>query len=192
MKLIVGLGNPGKDYANTRHNIGFRCINRFARINRISVKERQCRSQIGTGIIAGTEIVLAKPKTYMNNSGQAVGQLLRRFKLKPEELVIIHDDLDLPLGSIRIRQGGSSAGHKGIASIIQALGVQSFARIRIGVDHPAGEKEEDVISYVLSDFSPTDNAIAEKMIGLVADALHCILAEGIVQAMNKYNAAAQP
>jgi PTH1 family peptidyl-tRNA hydrolase len=186
MKLIVGLGNPGRAYADTRHNIGFRCINRFAKLHGLPLKQRQCRSQIGTGTIADTEIILAKPKTFMNLSGEAVSRLMQRFQIPLHDLVVIHDDLDIPLGNIRIRQEGSSGGHKGVESIIDCLETQSFPRIRVGIGH-AEEDSEDAVAYVLSDFSPTESAVVEKTITRVAEAILCLLVEGITSAMNRYN-----
>ena len=183
MKLIVGLGNPGKAYSNSRHNVGFRCVDRFARLNHIPLTRRQQRAKAGTGVVAETEVVVAKPRTFMNLSGEAVGRLVRRFGLPLEDLLVIHDDLDLPLGKVRIRQRGGSAGHKGVQSIIASLGSQDFPRIRVGIGRPDG----DEISYVLSDFTAEEKQVIEEAVSTAADAIHCILAEGIEAAMNRYN-----
>jgi len=183
MKLIVGLGNPGRAYANSRHNVGFRCVGHFARLHHIPLTERRQRAKVGMGVVADTEVVLAKPRTFMNRSGEAVSQLLRRFKISVEDLIVIHDDLDLPLGRVRIRQRGSSAGHKGLQSIIDSLESQDFPRIRVGIGRPDG----DEVSYVLSDFTTAEKTAIEEAIVTVSDAIHCILAEGIEAAMNKYN-----
>ena len=118
MKLIVGLGNPGRGYANNRHNMGFMCLNYFARTQGIQFDKKQGKARIGTGEVAGNKVVLARPQTYMNQSGQSVSRLVKKFNISLDDLLVIHDDLDLPLGKIRIRQGGSSGGHKGIESII--------------------------------------------------------------------------
>ena len=193
MKLIIGLGNPGKAYAHNRHNIGFRCINYLARLHSIPVKKHQCRSQVGTGKIAGVEVLLAKPKTFVNLSGEAVERLMRKYNIAIEDLLVIYDDLDLPLGKLRLRAGGSAGGHKGINSIISALGNEDFPRIKVGIGRPTTEDgtaitDEDVIvGYVLSDFTPKEEAAIKPAIDAVAEAIHCILTEGIVAAMNKFN-----
>ena len=193
MKLIVGLGNPGKAYAHNRHNIGFRCINHLARLHSISIKGHQCQSQVGTGKIAGVEVLLAKPKTFVNLSGEAVGRLMRKYSIPVNNLIVIYDDLDLPLGKLRLRPGGSAGGHKGINSIISAMGSEDFPRIKVGIGRPTTEDaaaitDEDVIvSHVLSDFTPQEEAAIKPAIATAAEAIHCILTEGIVAAMNKFN-----
>jgi PTH1 family peptidyl-tRNA hydrolase len=195
LKLIVGLGNPGKAYAHNRHNIGFRCINHLARLHSISMKQHQCRCQVGTGEIAGVEVLLAKPKTFVNLSGEAVGRLMRKYKIQVNDLIVICDDLDLPLGKLRLRPGGSAGGHKGINSIISALGSDDFCRIKVGIGRPTKEygtaiTDEDVIvGYVLSDFTPQEEAIIKPAIAKAAEAIQCIITEGITSAMNKFNQA---
>ena len=193
MKLIVGLGNPGKGYAHNRHNIGFRCINYLGKLHSIPVKRHQCQSQIGIGKIAGVELLLAKPKTFVNVSGQAVSRLMRRYDIAVDDLLVIYDDLDLPLGKLRLRQGGSPGGHKGIKSIISALGSQDFCRIKVGIGRPTREDgtaiadEDGIISYVLSDLTPQEEKTIKPAIASVAEAVECILAEGITAAMNQFN-----
>lgn len=193
MKLIVGLGNPGKSYAHHRHNIGFRCINYFARLHSIPIKQRQCRSRIGIGEVAGTELLLAKPQTFVNRSGETVSQLMHRYNVPLSDLLIICDDLDLPLGKIRLRHSGGAGGHKGMESLISALGSQDFHRIRVGIGRPSQAQElpsyeEDIIvAYVLSDFNPSEEEIIRTAIAQVADAIYCVLTEGITTAMNKFN-----
>ena len=156
MKLIVGLGNPGRGYANNRHNIGFVCLNHFARMQGIRFDKKQGRARIGLGEVAGNKVVVAKPQTYMNLSGQSVSLLVKKFSVSLDDLLVIHDDLDLPLGKIRIRQDGSSGGHKGIGSIITELGSPNFIRIRVGVGRPVKNEgitefsEDEIIAYVLS------------------------------------------
>jgi len=183
MKLIVGLGNPGKAYASNRHNVGFHCIDYFARCHRISIRERKARAKIGIGEVDEKRVVLAKPRTFMNLSGQAVSRLVRQYSVSLEDLVVICDDLDLPLGKVRIRQRGGSAGHKGIESIIESLGSKDFPRIRVGIGRPDG----DEISYVLSDFTAEEKDAVKEAVAEVVDALYCILTEGIEAAMNRYN-----
>jgi len=193
MKLIIGLGNPGRIYNHNRHNIGFMCISRFARAQGIQFDKKVGQARVGTGEVAGDKVVLARPQTYMNLSGQAVSRLTKRFKIAMNDLLIIHDDLDLPLGKIRIRKGGSAGGHKGIDSIIACLGSRDFYRIRVGISRPsvfessARDKEAEVIDYVLSDFSPEEKKLVAKVITEVSEAITCLLTEGLTSAMNKYN-----
>ena len=190
MKLIVGLGNPGKEYSTNRHNIGFLCINHFAKVHRISLDKKQGKARAGTGNITGTEVVLAKPQTYMNASGISVIQLLRKYKIDPVDLIVVHDDLDLPLGKIRIRKGSSAAGHNGIKSIIAALGTQDFIRIRVGISRPQAPEEsaeDTIVDFVLGDFTPEDKPIVEGTIRRVSDALVSLITDGLDAAMNKSN-----
>ena len=192
MKLIVGLGNPGRDYVNNRHNAGFKCIDLFAREHGISLTQRGARSKLGTGEIANTRIVVAKPQTFMNLSGEAVSALVRRYKLSSEDILVIHDDLDLPLGKIRIRERGSSGGHNGLKSIIAHLGTQDFPRIRVGIapteDSSSGAAPEvDAIEHVLGDFTDAEKTVMREVYLKVAAAIECVLTEGIAAAMNKYN-----
>ena len=193
MKLIVGLGNPGRGYANNRHNIGSACLNHFARMQSIRFDKKQGKARIGLGEVAGSEVVVAKPQTYMNRSGQSVSLLVRKFDVSPDDLLVIHDDLDLALGKIRIRQGGSSGGHKGIESIISCLGSQNFIRIRVGIGRPIKNEgctefsEDEIINYVLSDFTPDEKQAITPVIPRVSEAILCLLTEGPVTTMNRYN-----
>jgi len=187
MKLIIGLGNPGRVYAHNRHNIGFICINHFARTHAVKFDRKQGRARTGRGKIAGNEVVLAKPQTHMNLSGESVSRLVKKFNINLDDLIIIHDDLDLPLGKIRLSQGSSSGGHKGINSIIKELGSRDFIRVRIGIGRPAGASEDEIIAYVLSDFSPEQRKAITPTIPKVSEAILCLLTEGLTPAMNKYN-----
>ncbi|MCD6300351.1 MAG: aminoacyl-tRNA hydrolase [Dehalococcoidales bacterium] len=192
MKLIVGLGNPGRFHANNRHNIGFMCLNHFAKKHVISFDKKQSRARIGSGKVANNEVVVAKPQTYVNLSGQSVSLLVKKFNINLDNLLVIHDDLDLPLGKIRIRHGGSSGGHKGIDSIISSLGSEDFSRLRIGIGRPmatgnAPISEADIIAYVLSDFTLEEKQTIIPVIPRVSEAIFCILTEGLTIAMNKYN-----
>ena len=193
MKLIVGLGNPGRGYINNRHNIGFMCLNHFARTQGIRFDKKQSKARIGTGEVAGYRIVVAKPQTYMNLSGQSVSLLIKKFNINLNNLLVIHDDLDLPLGKIRLRQGSSSGGHKGIDSIITELGSQDFLRLRVGIGRPVKNEvstefsEAEIIAYVLSDFTPDEKQAIIKVIPRVSEAILCLLTEGLTAAMNKYN-----
>jgi PTH1 family peptidyl-tRNA hydrolase len=157
------------------------------------MKGHQCQSQVGSGKIAGVEVLLAKPKTFVNLSGEAVGRLMRKYKIQVNDLIVICDDLDLPLGRLRLRPGGSAGGHKGINSIISALGSKDFCRIKVGIGHPTEEDgtaitdEEVIVNYVLSDFTPREDDIIKSSIAQVAGAIQSILTEGITPAMNKFN-----
>ena len=192
MKLIVGLGNPGRGYAHNRHNVGFVCLNHFARKQGIRFDRKQGKARIGTGEVAGSKVVLARPQTYMNLSGQSVSRLMKKFNINLNDLLVIHDDLDLSLGKIRLRHGSSSGGHKGIDSIISSLGSQDFTRLRVGIGRPATEgfvptSEADIIAYVLSNFTSEEKQIIVQVIPRAGEAIYCLLSQGLVVAMNKYN-----
>jgi len=192
MKLIVGLGNPGRRYVNNRHNVGFKCVDLFAREHGIPLTQRRALSKLGTAEVAGTKIVLAKPQTFMNLSGEAVSALVHRYKLSAQDILVIYDDLDLPLGKIRIREKGSSGGHNGLKSIISHLGTQDFPRIRVGIapaadSDSAAAPEVDAIEHVLSDFTEAEKNLMRAVYVKVTDAIECVITEGIAAAMNRYN-----
>ncbi len=193
MKLIVGLGNPGRIYAHNRHNIGFMCLSNLASTQGIHLNKKQGQARTGTGEIDGQKVMLARPQTHMNLSGEAVGHLVKKANIALNNLIVIHDDLDLPLGKMRIRHGGSSGGHKGIASIIKHLESKDFLRIRVGigrpplVEGPAQDKELVVIAYVLTDFTNEEKKTVTQVIAEVSQATLCLLREGLTTAMNKYN-----
>ena len=193
MKLIVGLGNPGTAYTHNRHNIGFMCLNRFARKHGIRFARKQAQARVGKGEVAGTRLVLARPQTMMNLSGRSVSLLAKRHEISTEDVIIIHDDLDLPTGKIRIRQGGRSAGHKGIESIIACLGDASFIRIRVGIGRPdltgsaAAGRDAGVINHVLGDFDASENKIIAEVTSKVGEAILCLISEGLTTAMHRYN-----
>jgi len=191
MKLIVGLGNPGKTYAHNRHNVGFRCLNYLARLHSIRFDHRQCRARVGIGEIRGEKVLLARPGTFMNLSGESMACLVHKHDIPLSDLLVIYDDLDLPLGKIRLRQNGGSGGHKGMNSIISALGSEDFPRIRVGIGRPRAEEqsinEEAIVNYVLSDFSPPEEAIIKPVIVKVSEAIDCFLTQGTEAAMSKFN-----
>ena len=170
IRLVVGLGNPGKEYENTRHNVGFMVIDELVRSLRIKKPLEEALSLVYKTRIGGKEVILAKPQTYMNNSGAAVFNLLEEYNLSPENMLVVYDDLDLPLGSMRLRLKGSSGGHKGVESIIKYIGTQNFPRLRIGIGRP--KKKEDVVKYVLSPFPPEEEKIINQVIKKAA---RCIL-----------------
>ncbi|HJN86835.1 MAG: aminoacyl-tRNA hydrolase [Dehalococcoidia bacterium] len=185
MRLIIGLGNPGTRYRGTRHNIGFRCVDLLALKWGIRVAERRAKVVLGRGFRAGEEIVLAKPRSFMNNSGEGVAYLRARFASRPEDLVVIYDDMALPVGQLRLRPGGSDGGHRGVQSIIESLQTQDFPRIRLGIGAPP--LEQDAVGYVLGRFSGEEETILAGALDSVVAAVDCILEEGIDGAMNRFN-----
>lgn len=191
-RLIVGLGNPGKKYAGNRHNIGFMCLDYFTKEHGFVFSHSRGQAKIAEGRFDDHDVILAKPQTFMNNSGESVGSLVRKYKVKPENLIVIHDDLDLPVGRIRIRSGGSSGGHKGINSIVTHISSQDFVRVRIGIGRPdrgANPKtsEDEVIDHVLGDFAVDEKEIMDKVIPCVCEVLQSLLKDGLTVTMNKYN-----
>jgi PTH1 family peptidyl-tRNA hydrolase len=187
MKLIVGLGNPGKAYAHNRHNVGFRCLSYFARHHSIRFDKRQCRARIGAGEVAGSKLLLAKPQIFVNISGRVVGCLVEKCDVPLSNLLVIYDDLDLPLGKVRIRPRGSAGGHKGMKSIISTLGSEDFPRIRVGIGRPAQDDEDSIVSYVLGDFTTQEKELIRSAIITVAEAIDCFLTQDIRAAMDKFN-----
>ena len=183
-KLIVGLGNPGREHGRNRHNVGFQCVDRLARAHGLPFEQRQARAKLAIGTIAGVPVVLAKPQTYMNLSGQAVSGLLRWYKLPLSDLLVIYDDLDLPLGTIRLRPSGSAAGHKGMRSIIEHLQTDEFPRLRLGIGRPA---DGDEVAYVLANFTPAELTVLADVFARALAAIECLLTEGLVAAMNRFN-----
>ncbi|HEY4707625.1 MAG TPA: aminoacyl-tRNA hydrolase [Thermodesulfobacteriota bacterium] len=184
MLLIVGLGNPGGEYEKTRHNAGFMLIDRLC--GEYSVKLRKgARGLWGFARIAGQEAMLLKPMTYMNLSGEALAEVLREQPIPPASIIAAFDDCDLPLGKVRIRKGGGSGGHRGLASLIDTIGTKEFPRIRLGVGRPL---EGDIIDYVLSPFAPDEQPALEEMLGRAKEALESVITSGIEQAMNRFNA----
>ncbi len=192
MKLIVGLGNPGKEYAGSRHNVGFDALALFARKNTISLTTKMGHARVGQGEVSGIPVALARPYTFMNRSGNAVKAVKNKYNIDLSDIIVIHDDMDLPLGKIRIRLDGSSAGHKGINSIVSELGSKDFIRIRIGIGHPVnGEaetrEEEEVIYHVLAPFTPEEKKVVSEVMTRVTDALMSLLTDGLDVAMNRFN-----
>ena len=186
MKLIVGLGNPGEEYERTPHNMGFLVVDRIASEHRVEIRNRQCRALTARIQVGDEPVLLAKPETYMNLSGLSVRELVAEYEAKPEaDLIVIQDELDFPLGTLRIHTRRSSAGHNGIESIIGALGTQDFLRIRIGV--APERKVEDGQGYLLSPFRKADLPVVDEMIDTAAEAVKAILTEGSAAAMNRFN-----
>jgi PTH1 family peptidyl-tRNA hydrolase len=182
--IIIGLGNPGGEYERTRHNLGFRVIDRLcARWGGVRLRDTARHSVYARVTQRSRDIVLAKPMTYVNRSGLAAAELLGLFSAQPEDAVIIFDDNALPTGAIRIRRSGGDGGHRGMASVIEALGTEACPRIRIGIGHPQG----DGVDHVLSPFSKEESALAEEAIEMAAEAVEVLLSDGIDAAMNRYN-----
>ncbi len=186
-QLIVGLGNPGIKYEHTRHNVGFDLVNLLAKRWQISLGDRkQFQGVYGEGISSNnTKIRLLEPQTFMNLSGQSVRATLDWFKLAPESVLVVYDDLDLPLGKIRLRLSGSAGGHNGMKSIISHLGTQKFPRVRIGIGQSTGDK--DTIAHVLGKFSKAETVVVNEVIYLVNDAIEMSLKQGVEKAMSLYN-----
>ncbi len=193
LKMMVGLGNPGPQFYNNRHNIGFQCIDLFARRHKLELGKMQMQARIGDGWverrlqgqIQRQKVLLVKPLTYMNTSGQPVAQLMRFYKVAPEDLLVIHDDLDLDSGKLRLRANGSSGGQNGIKSMIEHLGSPEFARIRVGIGRPPGRM--DPAAYVLQDFSKAEEENFGILREKICDALECWVFEGLPTTMNKFN-----
>lgn len=185
MRIIVGLGNPGPRFRGTRHNIGFRCIDLMAEKWDIKLSDRRAKAVLQRGRHLEQDIVLAKPRTFMNNSGEAITYLLARFGAKPQDLIVIYDEMALPVGKIRLRPSGSDAGHNGIKSIIAALGTQDFPRIRVGIGKPSEEGKH--IAHVIGGFSKDESPIIAESVDRVVEAVDCLLEEGIDQVMSKFN-----
>ena len=187
MKLIVGLGNPGNKYARNRHNLGFMCVSYFAREYSIILDKSQALARTGSGQVEGVKVVLARPQTFMNESGESVSRLLAKFRVELDDLLVIHDDLDLPVGKIRIRKDGGSGGHKGINSITECLSTPDFYRLRVGIGRPAGSSEGEVINYVLNDCTAEEEAVINKSVAVASKAILAFITDGPEAAMNQYN-----
>jgi PTH1 family peptidyl-tRNA hydrolase len=187
--LIVGLGNPGREYRLTRHNIGFMCLDRLADRLDTTFTRVESRALVAKSTYQANRLLLAKPQTYMNLSGQAVSALARFYKVPLENLLVTYDDVDLSLGTLRLRPSGSSAGQKGMQSIIERLGSQDFPRLRLGIGRPPGRM--DAASYVLHEFPPGEQELLSTTLDRAVDAILTFVSEDLVTAMNRYNAAVE-
>ncbi|MGD8244985.1 MAG: aminoacyl-tRNA hydrolase [Anaerolineae bacterium] len=183
--LVVGLGNPGPKYAGNRHNVGFRCVERFASAHRLSFDRRQKRASLALGTVFQRSIILAKPCTFMNRSGQAVAAIARFYRVPLERLLVVFDDLDLPLGTMRMRPSGGSGGHRGMRSIISQVGGQGFARLRIGIGRPPGRMNP--ADFVLQDFSTEEEPVVDAVLERCVAAVEVWLRDGIRVAMDLHN-----
>jgi PTH1 family peptidyl-tRNA hydrolase len=182
--LIVGLGNPGRKYARNRHNAGFMTADRLARRRELAFARQKGKAKVAEGVLAGRRAILAKPQTYMNLCGDSVAALARFFQIPAERVLVVCDDLDLPLAQLRLRPNGGSGGHKGLKSIIERLGSQAFPRLRIGIGRPV---HGDPVDYVLQDFTADEWSDVDAALDRAADAVEYWLAYGIDAAMNVFN-----
>ena len=189
MRLVVGLGNPGEEYAGTLHNLGFLVVDRLAAAQSIRVNRRDSRAMVGVGEIGGQAVMLAKPQTYMNLSGTSVGPLMEKHGLTPQDLILVYDELDLPWMSLRIKPRGSSANHNGVESVIRSLATDDFIRVRLGI-HP-GHPIRNGADFVLSPFRRQQEKELDELLGYAADAVSSIIAEGVEKAMTRFNRRAQ-
>ncbi|MGH7872369.1 MAG: aminoacyl-tRNA hydrolase [Candidatus Binatia bacterium] len=187
MKLIVGLGNPGKQYERTRHNVGFSVVDRLAHRNGLILNQRRDEALIAEWSVDGQRVVLAKPQTFMNRSGTAVRDLLDEYHGSPDDLIVVYDDLDLPLGRIRLRGQGSAGGHRGILSILEHLAGAAFFRVRVGIGRPP--EGADAADFVLSPFDDQESGDAERAVEHAAEAVESLLKDGPRRAMELYNRA---
>ncbi len=186
--LIVGLGNPGRDYKNNRHNVGFQVIDHLAARHNLSFSRLQNNAFVTTGNVNGCPILIAKPQSWMNRSGIPVSALMKFYKVTPDRLLVVFDDLDLPVGTLRLRASGGSSGQNGVKSIIERLGNEDFPRLRVGIGRPPGKM--DPAAYVLQDFSAEQLEIMREVYDRAADAIETWLRDGITLAMSRHNAPA--
>ena len=184
MYVICGLGNPGKKYANTRHNMGFITIDQLAEKHDIKVDKVKFKALVGEGRIAGQKVLLVKPQTYMNLSGESVQEVMHFYKLDPEELIVIYDDLDLEVGALRLRKFGSAGTHNGMRSVVHHLNSDRFPRIRLGI---GANGKRDIIDHVIGGFTKDEVPVLEEAVTKAVSAIECMLGEGIDRAMSQYN-----
>jgi PTH1 family peptidyl-tRNA hydrolase len=190
LKIIVGLGNPGREYTRNRHNVGYQIVNLLAKSHGLSFDRRQAKARLAQGTIVGQRVVLVKPRVFMNESGGPVARVARFYKVQPADMLVIFDDLDLPIGRTRLRPHGGTGGHKGMASVIKHLGNGDFPRLRVGIDRPPGKM--DPASYVLQNFSAEQEEMMVKVRERAVVAVETWLAQGIGAAMNEFNSPVDP
>jgi len=183
--LIAGLGNPGPEYRKNRHNVGFMVVDALASALRIPIQRVELQALVGKGLLDGERLILAKPQTYMNNSGKAVAPLARFYKIPHQKVLVVHDDLDLPFGSLRLRPSGGTGGQKGMESIVAHLGTREFPRLRVGISRPPGRM--DPADYVLHDFDPPQSELLPELLDRAVKAIRMVVLEGIEPAMTRFN-----
>jgi PTH1 family peptidyl-tRNA hydrolase len=184
--LVVGLGNPGRKYAQNRHNAGFQCVDRLAEAYHMRFDTKRDKAEVALGRVAGRRVVLAKPQTFMNDSGVSVGALARFYQVEPAHVLVIYDDLDLPLGTLRLRPQGSAGGHRGMLSIVQHLGTRDFPRLRVGIGRPPGRLPPK--AYVLQDFGEDEWTDVQEVYARAVAAIESFIVDGVKEAMNRFNA----
>ncbi len=184
VKLIVGLGNPGTRYAHNRHNVGFTVVDEFVHTHALDFARKKFNAQIAEGAIEGARVLIAKPQTYMNASGDAVSKLYSYYKIVPQDLLVVYDDLDLPLGKLRLRSSGSAGGHHGMESIIARIGASDFPRLRVGIGRPNPDADVD---HVLGNFAGDEQEVLDETFARAVEAIDAWLRDGIVKAMNEFN-----
>jgi PTH1 family peptidyl-tRNA hydrolase len=184
-KLVVGLGNPGEDYEHTAHNLGFLVVDRLAVRNGIKVGRKDARALVGQGTVGGKRVLLAKPQTFMNVSGESVNGLLVKHEIAPGDLILVYDELDLPWQSLRIRPGGSAAGHRGVSSVIHDTGTNEFPRVRLGIH--GGRREKDGARIVLGKLNRAQREELDEILDYASQAVESIIAEGVEKSMAKFN-----
>jgi len=184
--LLVCLGNPGKDYENTRHNIGFMAADELEKREHTRINKLRYRALTGEVTIAGERVLVIKPQTYMNLSGESVKLAGGFYKIPPERVLVISDDVSLPLGKLRIRAGGSAGGHNGLKNIIQHLGTDQFPRIKVGVGAPE-HPEHEMVNWVIGNFTPAEKKVVAEAVGKALDAVECLIGRGVQEAQNRFN-----
>ncbi len=184
MKIIAGLGNPGREYENTKHNVGFMTLDLLSEMLNIPIRKIKFKGLYGEGFVNGEKVILLKPQTYMNLSGECIREATAFYKPDLEDLLVIYDDLDLPMGNLRIRKKGSAGTHNGMRSVVYQLGEDAFPRVRVGI---GSENRGDLVNYVISGFRKEDRECMESAIQRAAEAARCFVTEGIEETMAKYN-----
>lgn len=185
LKVIVGLGNPGSEYSRTRHNVGFMVLDAFAKKHQVTNWKNKYEAEIGECKIEGEQVLLVKPQTYMNHSGNAVGAIVRWYKLNVEDVVAIYDDMDIPVGNVKLKKHGSSGGHRGVESMLVNLGKEEFARVRVGIGRPL--PNWTVVDHVLAKFPEEEQKVIDELSEKLIPAIECIVKQGIDKAMNRFS-----
>ena len=183
MYIIAGLGNPGSKYAHTRHNVGFDTVEYLADYYGIDIETKKFQALVGQGVIEGNKVLLVKPQTYMNLSGEAVGEAARFYKIPADHVIVISDDISLPLGKLRVRGNGSAGGHNGLKNIIAHLGTDAFPRVKVGVGAP----EHDIVDWVIGPFTANERKVIDGVLDRALGAAECIITDGVSAAQNRYN-----
>jgi len=187
-RLVVGLGNPGREYAGHRHNVGFMVVDRLAEAVGVPLGQSKFEGRFGQGAVGKARLFLLEPETYMNVSGEAVSAAARFYKVAPEDLLVVHDELDLPFGRLQLKRGGGTGGHNGLESIVEQLGTPDFARLRFGIGKPAGPNaKERVVGHVLHDFSSAEEDALDPLLERSVDMIRAWVSLGLAEAMNRHN-----